>query len=121
MPGVGPSLVFAAGLAIGVGAGTFLPKRSQSETPVLPPPPVEKYDVVKKVPTAGGSAALQGGFPGMTAAFAFRGHPADLVSHQTGPTPDIIKRIAYTAAYDRRLKHPAWVSTSSSVLQQIRA
>jgi endonuclease G len=27
-----------------------------------------------------------------------------------GPTPDIIKRVAYTAAYDRRMKHPAWVS-----------
>jgi hypothetical protein len=64
MPGLGPSLVFAAGLAIGVGAGTFLPKKGRSEVGVLPPPPVEKYDVVKRLPTAGGSAMLQGGFPG---------------------------------------------------------
>ena len=64
MPGIGPSLVFAAGLAIGVGAGTLLPKKGKSEGGVLPPPPVEKYDVVKRVPTAGGSAVLQGGFPG---------------------------------------------------------
>ena len=64
MPGLGPSLVFAAGLAIGVGAGTLLPKKGKSEGGVLPPPPVEKYDVVKRVPTAGGSAVLQGGFPG---------------------------------------------------------
>lgn len=27
-----------------------------------------------------------------------------------GPTPDIIKRVAYTAAYDRRLRHPAWTA-----------
>lgn len=65
MPGLGPSLVFAAGLAIGVGAGTFLPPRPKKDAGVLPPPPVEKYDVVKKIPTAGGSAMLQGGFPGM--------------------------------------------------------
>ena len=64
MPGIGPSLVFAAGLAIGVGAGTLLPKKGKSEGGVLPPPPVERYDVVKRVPTAGGSAVLQGGFPG---------------------------------------------------------
>lgn len=66
MPGLGPSLVFAAGLAIGVGAGSFIPTRptAKKDVGVLPPPPVEKYDVVKKIPTAGGSAMLQGGFPG---------------------------------------------------------
>jgi hypothetical protein len=64
MPGIGPSLVFAAGLAVGIGAGSFLPKKGKSEIGVLPPPPVEKYDVVKRLPTAGGSVVLQGGFPG---------------------------------------------------------
>lgn len=64
MPGVGPSLLFAAGLALGVGAGSFLPSRTKKEPTVLPPPPVEKYNVVKQIPTAGGSALLQGGFPG---------------------------------------------------------
>jgi hypothetical protein len=64
MPGLGPSLVFAAGLAIGVGAGTFLPKKARSDIGVLPPPPVEKYDIVKQLPTAGGNVMLQGGFPG---------------------------------------------------------
>jgi len=64
MPGIGPSLVFAAGLAVGVGAGSFIPKRSTKEIGVLPPPPVEKYDVVKRLPTATGSVILQGGFPG---------------------------------------------------------
>lgn len=28
-----------------------------------------------------------------------------------GPTPDILKRTAYVAAYDRRLRHPSWAST----------
>jgi len=64
MPGLGPSLVFAAGLAVGVGAGSLLPKKTKAEVGVLPPPPVEKYDVVKRLPTASGSVVLQGGFPG---------------------------------------------------------
>jgi endonuclease G len=64
MPGIGPSLVFAAGLAVGVGAGSFIPKKSTKEIGVLPPPPVERYDVVKRLPTATGSVVLQGGFPG---------------------------------------------------------
>jgi hypothetical protein len=64
MPGIGPSLVFVAGLAVGVGAGSFIPKKSTKEIGVLPPPPVEKYDVVKRLPTATGSVVLQGGFPG---------------------------------------------------------
>jgi len=64
MPGIGPSLVFAAGLAVGIGAGFFIPKKTTKEIGVLPPPPVEKYDVVKRLPTATGNVALQGGFPG---------------------------------------------------------
>jgi endonuclease G len=72
MPGIGPSLVFAAGLAIGVGAGTLLPKKGKSDAGILPPPPVEKYDVVKRVPTAGGSAVLQGGFPGTYTSYIHR-------------------------------------------------
>ena len=27
-----------------------------------------------------------------------------------GPIPDILKRTAYVAAYDRRLRHPSWAS-----------
>ena len=70
MPGLGPSLVVAAGLAFGVGygAGAYGPSRTKKDIGVIPPPPVEKYDVVKKIPTAGGSAMLQGGFPGMSRA-----------------------------------------------------
>jgi hypothetical protein len=49
---------------VGVGAGSFIPKKSTKEIGVLPPPPVEKYDVVKRLPTATGSVVLQGGFPG---------------------------------------------------------
>lgn len=36
--------------------------------------------------------------------------------------PDVLKRTAYTAAYDRRLRHPAWVSLDSlkALLNELR-
>ncbi|OWZ42874.1 endonuclease G, mitochondrial [Cryptococcus neoformans c45] len=96
MPTLGPSLLFVAGLTLGVGAGTFLPRKASQPNVPLPPPPPEggRPDFKESkalVPTATGIVGpLQGGFP--------------------GPTPDIIKRVAYTAAYDRRLRHPAWTA-----------
>ncbi|WVQ81843.1 hypothetical protein IAT38_003970 [Cryptococcus sp. DSM 104549] len=94
MPTIGPSLLFAAGLTLGVGAGVFYPRAPAQQTSVaLPPPPPEggRSESKALIPTATGIVGtLQGGFP--------------------GPTPDIIKRTAYTAAYDRRLRHPAWTA-----------
>lgn len=34
-----------------------------------------------------------------------------------GPVPDLLVRKAYTAAYDRRMRHPAWVSYLSKLQQ----
>ncbi|EIW67252.1 hypothetical protein TREMEDRAFT_69745 [Tremella mesenterica DSM 1558] len=92
MPTLGPSLLFAAGLTLGIGAGVLYPRRSRDELPVIPPPPPtsSSKEVVKPVTVPSGSVRLHGGFP--------------------GPTPDIIQRTAYTAAYDRRLRHPAWTA-----------
>ncbi|WRT68415.1 uncharacterized protein IL334_005391 [Kwoniella shivajii] len=97
MPTLGPSLLFAAGLTLGVGAGVFYPRKPSAGGPgsnvQLPPPPPEGNNARSTqalVPTAMGSMVLSHGFP--------------------GPTPDILKRTAYTAAYDRRLKHPAWTA-----------
>ncbi|WVR07501.1 hypothetical protein IAU60_004543 [Kwoniella sp. DSM 27419] len=93
MPTLGPSLLFAAGLTLGVGAGVLYPRKATSVPSVqLPPPPPEggKQESRAIVPTASGSVVLANGFP--------------------GPTPDILKRTAYTAAYDRRLRHPAWTA-----------
>ncbi|WWD19078.1 hypothetical protein CI109_103536 [Kwoniella shandongensis] len=98
MPTLGPSLLFAAGLTLGVGAGVFYPRKTPGVPTVggnvqLPPPPPEggrQLPSKAVIPTASGGAILAGGFP--------------------GPTPDILKRTAYTAAYDRRLRHPAWTA-----------
>ncbi|KAK1927102.1 nuclease [Papiliotrema laurentii] len=94
MPGLGPSLLFATGLAVGVGAGALWPRKvtPAQEKVVLPPaPPEGNYrGTVSTLATPSGGVVLQGGFP--------------------GPTPDIIKRTAYTAAYDRAKRHPAWTA-----------
>lgn len=34
-----------------------------------------------------------------------------LATRCAGPTPDILHRTSYVAAYDRRMRHPAWVSS----------
>lgn len=70
MPTLGPSLLFVAGLTLGVGAGTYLPRKASQPNVPLPPPPPEggRPDFKSKalVPTATGIVGpLQGGFPGM--------------------------------------------------------
>lgn len=66
MPTLGPSILFAAGLALGVGTGVLIPRRSKPEIFTPPPPPSgEKRDVSPiKTSPAGGVVHLQGGFPG---------------------------------------------------------
>lgn len=66
MPGLGPSVLFATGLAVGVGAGVLYPRKQAKETVVLPPPPPEGAyrGTVSSLPTPTGIVALQGGFPG---------------------------------------------------------
>ena len=106
MPTLGPSILFAAGLTIGVGAGVLFPRKNSPEKAVMlpPPPPEGNYrGTVSTVATPTGGVSLQGGFPGKL-------KPDDESSALTpGPIPDVIKRTAYTAAYDRQKRHPAWV------------
>ncbi|GFZ49525.1 Nuclease [Saitozyma sp. JCM 24511] len=96
MPTLGPSLLFAAGLVLGVGTGALIPRPTKEGKQVQPPvqlppaPPSGERREVGPIRTPAGGVVLQGGFP--------------------GPTPDIITRKAYTAAYDRRLRHPAWTA-----------
>jgi endonuclease G len=93
MPTLGPSILFAAGLALGVGTGVLIPRRTKSDVFTPPPPPSgEKRDLSPIKTASGGVVHLQGGFP--------------------GPVPDVIKREAYTAAYDRRMRHPSWVRST---------
>jgi endonuclease G len=70
MPTIGPSLLFAAGLVLGVGTGALIPRPSkegkQVQSPVqLPPaPPSGERREVGPIRTPAGGVVLQGGFPG---------------------------------------------------------
>jgi endonuclease G len=113
MPSLGPSLLFATGLALGIGAGVLVPRKSEQVAPIPPvytppPPPSGEKREVGKLATPSGGVTLAGGFPGT---YYISSHCRDvrLYADAAGPIPDIIKREAYTAAYDRRMRHPAWV------------
>lgn len=65
MPTLGPSILFAAGLALGVGTGVLIPRRSKPEVFTPPQPPSgEKRDISPIKTSGGGVVHLQGGFPG---------------------------------------------------------
>jgi endonuclease G len=96
MPTLGPSLLFAAGLTLGVAGGYWGGRDKkvvppyQAGTP-LPPPPEGGHELQRlPLPTSSGPVVVAGGYP--------------------GPTFDVIRRHAYITAYDRRMRHPAWTA-----------
>jgi hypothetical protein len=67
MPSLGPSLLFAAGLSLGLGTAVLFPRKSApvpSSSVVLPPPPPEGGKQIATLATPTGGITLQGGFPG---------------------------------------------------------
>ncbi|WVN85921.1 uncharacterized protein L203_101074 [Cryptococcus depauperatus CBS 7841] len=101
MPTIGPSLLFVAGLTLGVGAGVLYPRKSSQNVALPPTTPENALHYVKSLSESKESKAL---IPTST------GVIGPLQGDFPGPIPDIFKRIAYTAAYDRRLRHPAWTA-----------
>jgi endonuclease G len=69
MPTVGPSILFAAGLALGVGTGVLIPRLGKADAPpppvfTPPPPPSGEKREVGKLATPTGGVMLAGAFPG---------------------------------------------------------
>ncbi|KAN0075472.1 hypothetical protein V8E55_011495 [Tylopilus felleus] len=85
---------FAVGAVVGGGIATAISSRKPLLT--ARPPPV--IDLDQK-----GDATLSTALATIPPSPALKhGHP--------GPVPDLLVRKAYTAAYDRRLRHPAWTA-----------
>ncbi|KAG8217222.1 hypothetical protein J3R82DRAFT_5308 [Butyriboletus roseoflavus] len=85
---------FAVGAVVGGGVATVVSARKPNPTP---PPAIIDLDQKGDAKISTALATV----PTLSAVLKY-GHP--------GPVPDLLVRKAYTAAYDRRLRHPAWTA-----------
>ncbi|KAH0830284.1 hypothetical protein J3R83DRAFT_1649 [Lanmaoa asiatica] len=88
------AVCLAVGAVVGGGVATVVSSRK-----LIPAPPPAVIDLDQK-----GDAKISttvATVPTVSAVLKY-GHP--------GPVPDLLVRKAYTAAYDRRLRHPAWTA-----------
>ncbi|KIM53723.1 hypothetical protein SCLCIDRAFT_427474 [Scleroderma citrinum Foug A] len=101
---------FAVGAVVGGGLATVVSaRRRRPELPPSGPSLSATTTVVPGVPPIidvgpSGDARLPSGVvaSALVSPVLKYGHP--------GPVPDLLVRKAYTAAYDRRLRHPAWTA-----------
>lgn len=107
--------VFAVGAAIGAATALAITRRQQAAVaiPVTRPSTTTltavtgSLDVIAP-PQASGSGVLKYGNPGEFGYLLFVFSFFELFTQ--GPIADLLARKAYVAGYDRRLRHPAWVS-----------
>jgi len=120
---------FAAGAVIGGGLVTAVSsKKRQIPSPQFSVPTVDLRQSGVVIPPiveigAGGDAritnaavamtlappVLKYGNPGLYSEYIFIRVVPILILVNIGPISDVLVRKAYVAAYDRRLRHPAWV------------
>ncbi|KAJ9107065.1 hypothetical protein QFC19_002935 [Naganishia cerealis] len=119
--------IFAAGLAVGVGAASLLlsnkqTARQNAPTAAAVPTPVSVSTSLHTTPQTT-TRPIANVTPSQIAPIMM-GNSTLSVNPQAGkevakgvlrygfpgPTPDILKRTAYVAAYDRRLRHPSWTA-----------
>lgn len=120
--------LFGLGAAVGAGATAAVAfggtKKAPEHVPPRPTPPAPVITIdAKNKPqmssdlTIGqfGAAVLKYGHPGKV------GLRSELLaallipdSNAVGPVPDFLIRKAYATAYDRRMRHPAWVSAADA-------
>ena len=122
--------VFAVGALVGGGVATAVASRNKPRD-MLPPVPTQrptpppmmdmKEGVLVKPPPGAtvqvDTAVLKYGHPGAciqsSRVFGSQKH-AHSNNNIEGPVSDLLVRRAYITAYDRRLRHPAWVRLEAS-------
>ncbi|KAG6878785.1 hypothetical protein C0993_008084 [Termitomyces sp. T159_Od127] len=96
---------FTAGAIIGGGVATVISSKSRSTVPPLRPTPVVSDTPIIELDQAG-RAKLQ-----ENALVPSNAVPSSILKYgNPGPISDTLVRQAYVAAYDRRLRHPAWTA-----------
>ncbi|KAJ3563184.1 hypothetical protein NP233_g9101 [Leucocoprinus birnbaumii] len=108
MPGsaVVHAAVFTAGALLGGGIAAAVTSRKNQQVSALPTRPVPVPVPATPQPTAPVVHVGRTGAPAITESQEL----AVLKYGNPGPVSDLIQRKAYVAAYDRRLKHPAWTA-----------
>ena len=95
---------FAVGALVGGGVATAIGRNNTVPRPV--PMPVPTSESVKE-PIVG---VQLGGAPKLSTPGTLIKAESQLLEYgHPGPISDLLVRKAYVAAYDRRLRHPAWV------------
>lgn len=90
---------FAVGALVGGGIATAV---SNQKRPIPPPPsPSRSQPIVEVAPTGTTRITTPSTLVTIDSPVLKHGNP--------GPISDLLVRRAYVAAYDRRLRHPAWV------------
>ena len=95
---------------MGGGVATAISASSAKRTVPMPSP---APPLVTAEPSKGGIIQTQPiGVPKFTSPETLVKVDSPVLRHgHPGPISDLLVRRAYVAAYDRRLRHPAWVST----------
>ena len=114
--GIIQAAIFAAGAAVGGGIATVTIKRAgQRPAELALPPPNAIGTIPPPVVQVSSKAGIPSFSAGNLASVATLESPV-LKYGNPGPIADPIIRKAYVAAYDRRLRHPAWVSACDLLL-----
>ncbi|EKM55745.1 uncharacterized protein PHACADRAFT_256597 [Phanerochaete carnosa HHB-10118-sp] len=95
---------FAVGALVGGGVATAISRNNTAQRPVAVPVPASesvKQPIVEVQPSGAPKLSTPGTLVKTDSQLLRYGHP--------GPVSDLLVRKAYVAAYDRRLRHPAWV------------
>ncbi|KAF5386583.1 hypothetical protein D9615_001709 [Tricholomella constricta] len=96
---------FAAGALVGGGVATVISSRQQAPPRTIPVAPTTPAPIIELDNTGKAQVQETALVPSTAVSTILRyGNP--------GPVADPLVRKAYVAAYDRRLRHPAWVCPS---------
>lgn len=116
------AVVFGAGLAVGAAGAAFLTRRpAHSDRGAQPTPAPSTALSRRDEPVYALSDELKFGHPGELLCRIMLTERKLILGRQLiGPVSDFFRRQAYAAAYDRRLRNPAWVRLPTLVFSASR-
>ena len=106
------AVVFAAGAVVGGGVAALVYRRQPVQISKVPHETPPGTAIAVPAFTSIDLPVLKYGNPGMYFLWFHSAPDVACLTFFLGPIADPLVRKAYVAAYDRRLRHPAWVNSS---------